>query len=248
MKSIAIFMLVGLSLFSNGHCDLDTGLQTLDECVLNTLQGSPGMVLELLNPLCSIRSGENSADEGTLTALKNKLGSTLKSINCPLTKELYNTVEPTADSLTRTSDILMQQILGTGLGQDVINAVCRLVNGLLNGCAKKIVSGLTGSAQDLTGTLMGVTDTAKNRNQDKNGQTKCTKTLTLHAKADENAEYKDERLVHALANELKLQGRYKAPRVLLVYTSKTQDLVALDTVHTAWNPNTTEHTASCKAR
>ncbi|XP_066450541.1 uncharacterized protein [Eleutherodactylus coqui] len=156
MKSIAIFMLVGLSLFSNGHCS-EEPTDPSCECMTAAFKGKTDLLNKVINVVCDYDAMKPGAEANTqlIGAVSEKLQTILKPTGC-LTKiidDLESGVGITAKVVSSLNSL--------GVVKAVRNIVCRVLKKIpIDQCVEnlldvdKTVKGVTNLAGSILNPLM----------------------------------------------------------------------------------------------
>ncbi|XP_056388384.1 uncharacterized protein LOC130283203 [Hyla sarda] len=165
MKNIAIFLLVGLSLFGNGYCieaevdgqvegqvdgegegqeDVDTGRISAEtqDCLVNAIKNSYPLLEKTRDVICKARSGQG--DSSSTQEFGMELESVLKNTDCKVKEitgleldETTSTVSSTTEEILSKLQPILEQV---GLTESTTKLLCDLISPLIKSqCLQKLV-------------------------------------------------------------------------------------------------------------
>ncbi|XP_069837995.1 uncharacterized protein [Dendropsophus ebraccatus] len=132
MKSIAIFILVGLSLFGNGHCvDVEANAEP-NECLANGIKKTPGVLKKVRDAICKYEKAEETDDDqDPVTELKTEVKSVLTEIGCAdqqISGLDLDTASTTSETVSDVVKLLQPSLDEVGLKRSILNVLCKLAN------------------------------------------------------------------------------------------------------------------------
>ncbi|XP_040262742.1 uncharacterized protein LOC120978577 isoform X4 [Bufo bufo] len=153
MKSIAIFLLVGLSLFHNGNCQSDATedlVTAIINCLTNVIKESPDLIAELLKILCQLSNAQNTKDP---EIIKNALLEVTmfvekncdKELTALLDKLLGGSDEDIVEGLDKILNAL-NTFLNTNLKitKEILDCLCKAIDEITkSGCLNKPLTEIT---------------------------------------------------------------------------------------------------------
>ncbi|XP_040262740.1 uncharacterized protein LOC120978577 isoform X2 [Bufo bufo] len=147
MKSIAIFLLVGLSLFHNGNCQSDATedlVTAIINCLTNVIKISPNLIAELLKIVCLLSNAQNTKDPEIIKKALEELKMFLEK-NCDkeLTALLDNLLAGSVEDIVEGLDKILNALntfLNTNLKitKETLDCLCKAIDEITkSGCLNK---------------------------------------------------------------------------------------------------------------
>ncbi|XP_071983600.1 uncharacterized protein [Engystomops pustulosus] len=205
MKYIAIFLLVGLSLFSNGNCNEDSNVLN---CVVDGVKRGGEVLRKFTRFLCTLLDAQSSGDKEALanaiSSVKTFMEGELKCVNLD---HLFTNADGVEKSAQEILDALTPSLQGVRLTDSILKGACTAIKGLPE-CVDGIIKSLTDVVQGLTttGQILVCESQKKDPNleaiRDALEQMKCAPNALLNTEGSSDA-------VVTLVNESLLEGLRK---------------------------------------
>ncbi|KAM4021543.1 uncharacterized protein ACNLHF_026915 isoform 2-T2 [Anomaloglossus baeobatrachus] len=154
MKNIAIFLLVGLSLFSNGNCFLIYDHMLEAKCVDTACKEVSDMPKILIDFMCTFGKKETEGDEKKIGNIMKKVQDMMKGFGCAVKFCDMDLAELAGKELEELAKSFHDTCLETDVMKalsPVMEKICTIVDPLVQSqCLHKFLTGITGTVQQKT--------------------------------------------------------------------------------------------------